>query len=103
LEAAPPQWEYKDLITIILTALGVLLAGLAISIGVLAIWGYNSIREAAVQGAVLRAQEILAGAENVARSTAETVATRVAEAAMQSVAPVDRTEDLAEALSKKDD
>jgi hypothetical protein len=103
LEPAPSGWEYKDLITIILTALAVILAGLAISIGLLAIWGYNTIRDAAVRAAETRVDVALAGAEDMARSIAESVAARAAEAALQSAAPVDRTEDLAEALSKKDD
>lgn len=72
LSAPPPGWEYKDLITIILTALGVLLGALAIFIGLLAVWGYASIRDAATKAAADKADAI-------AREVAEPVAARVAE------------------------
>jgi hypothetical protein len=61
--------ESKDLITIVLGAVAVLLAAVTIFIAVLAIWGYNSIREESVKAAV-------AAAEKEARNTAEAVASR---------------------------
>jgi len=67
----PGGIEFKDLITIILTAIAVLLAAVTIFIGVLAVWGYSSIREAATK----IAQET---ADHVARQVAETRATDVA-------------------------
>src|SRR5438045_3935760 len=75
LAAPPANWEYKDLIAIILTALGAILTTLAIVIGLMAIWGYSSIRDAAVRAAQTRAEEIAA---QVATDTAEPIATRVA-------------------------
>lgn len=98
LTTPPKGWEYKDLLTIILTALTALLAGLAIFIGVLAIWGYNSIRDAAERAAERAAD---ARAERTARTVAETVATRVAEEVATRSAPLqDRTDDLTAALSE---
>lgn len=64
LPVPPPGVEYKDLITIILTAVAVLLAAVTVIIALLAFWGYNSIRESA---------------EKVAKETAERVAARTAE------------------------
>jgi hypothetical protein len=98
LDYPPPGWEYKDLLTVILTALTALLAGLAIFIGVLAIWGYNSIREAAERAAERVAD---AKAENTARTVAETVAARVAEqVATAQGTTTARIDDLTAALSE---
>lgn len=91
----PIGWEYKDLLTIILTALAALLAAIAIFIGILAIWGYASIRDAAMRAAESKAEEI-------AIRVSEPVATRVAEAAVRATAGDDRTDELTEALSRKD-
>jgi hypothetical protein len=100
LESAPSGWEYKDLITIILTALTALLAALAIFIGLLAIWGYASIRDASIAAAESAAE---VKAVETARATAETVAARTAEAIMQRLLPEeDRTEEITQALSRKD-
>src|SRR6266403_1510692 len=98
LDHPPAGWEYKDLLTVLLTALTALLAGLAIFIGILAIWGYNSIRDAAERAAERAADS---KAEETARAVAETVATRVAEeVASQRVPAEDRTDDLTAALSQ---
>ena len=60
--------EYKDLITIILAALAVILAAVTIFIAVMAVWGYNAIRESAEKAA-----------REVAKDVAQTVAAREAE------------------------
>lgn len=50
---------YEGFITILLTALGVMLALLAIVIGVAAIWGYQGIKERATEDAKKAAEEKL--------------------------------------------
>jgi cytochrome b subunit of formate dehydrogenase len=66
--------EYKDLIAIILTALGVMIAILAALFAVLAIWGFNQIRDQAVAAASKAARKT---AEPIAKAEANDVATRV--------------------------
>lgn len=72
--------EYKDFISIILTALAALLAAVTIIIALVGAWGYNSIRDNATRVAESVAAQT---AENVAARTAkevaEIIATRVAE------------------------
>jgi hypothetical protein len=93
LAKPPAGWEYKDLITIILTAFAALLAALAIIIGLFAIWGYTSIRDTVTSAADVSAREI-----------AETVAARVArEVIGGGTAPSSRTDDLTAALSRGND
>lgn len=50
--------EYKDLITIILTAVAVLLAAVTIFVALMAIWGYNSLRDEATRVAVKTAANV---------------------------------------------
>lgn len=68
LDLHPNGIEYKDLITIILTAIAVLLASVTIFVALMAIWGYTSIREAAEKSA-----------REVATDVAQTVAAREAQ------------------------
>jgi hypothetical protein len=101
--------EYKDIISLLLTAITVVLAALAIGIAVLAIWGYNSIRESAERAAgdvaERTAKEV---ADQTAREVATTVALRSSEDMMShmkrnlGVEATQETEDrLSEALSEK--
>jgi hypothetical protein len=65
------NFEYKDLIAIILTALAVILAAVTIFVAGLAIWGYTTIRESAERAAVATAEEAAKlVAADVARATA---------------------------------
>ena len=87
--AAPPTgWDYKDLITILLTVLGAILAALAIFIGIAAVWGYSVLRQAAEEKAA-------AVADAKAAEIAEVVATRVANQTVGLVAGAGR-DDVAE-------
>lgn len=66
-----------DLVTIVLTALAVMLAILTIFLASLAVWGYASIREAAGRIAAEVAERIAAEvAEKTAKETAAEVAAR---------------------------
>lgn len=67
--------EYKDLVTIILAAVAVVLAAVTLFVAVMAIWGYNSIREESVKAAV---REAVKAAEAEAKNTAQVVASREA-------------------------
>jgi hypothetical protein len=94
LSHPPVPWEYKDLITIILTALAVLLAAITILIGLITIWGYNSIRQAAVDAAETKADES-------AKRIAESVAARTAQEFIASYASPRDSEALTRALSEE--
>ena len=61
-ESAPTSTHmtYESFLTIVLTALCVILAALALGIGALAIWGYNGIREAVTKEATSKAEAALA-------------------------------------------
>ena len=76
-------WTPADLVTILLTAVTVVLAALAIGIGILAVWGYTTLRTGAIRVAEKAANETAA---RVARETAEPVAARVAEQTASAVA-----------------
>lgn len=71
--------EYKDFISIVLTALAVIIAALTVFVAVAAIWGFTALRE-----------EARATAERVATSTAsgtaERLATKIAREVAESVA-----------------
>ena len=96
-----PRLEYKDLITIILTAIAVLLAGVTIIIALLAVWGYSSIRESVVKTAQEAAEQ---AARDTARSIAEPVAARVAEEAVRGLSVAVRATTLsAEQFAKPND
>lgn len=83
--------EFKDLITIVLTAIAVLLAAVTIIIALLAFWGYSSIREAAVKSAQETAKRVAETvAESAAKDKAEEVAVRQVEETVGSIFP-DRT------------
>lgn len=74
--------EYKDFISILLTAISVILAAVTIFIALLAIWGYTSIKAAAMTSAEIKATEIAAQvADKIAREVAMPVAAREAQAA----------------------
>lgn len=106
LQSAPQGFSYQDLITILLTAIAVILAAVTIFVALVALWGYTALKENAK-----------AAAEKVARDTAEETARAEATAAARAVtmrelpgmvrlyfstegAPsqTDGSEDLAEAL-----
>jgi len=82
LETPSGSWTYADLVSILLTAVGVLLAIVALFVAVLAIWGYTAIREAAADAATKVASVV---AERVARDTASTVASRVGASTSETV------------------
>ncbi|WP_156390638.1 hypothetical protein [Caulobacter sp. Root487D2Y] len=45
-------WEYKDVIGILLTTVTVVVAGLALFLGLAAVWGYQKISEEASKDAI---------------------------------------------------
>lgn len=49
--------EWKDFVSILLTALGVMLAVMTLFLAVLAIWGFNSLKEEAIRVARTAAME----------------------------------------------
>lgn len=63
LQEAPKGFSYQDLVTILLTAIAVILAAVTIFVALVALWGYTALRENAK-----------AAAEKVARETAEEAA-----------------------------
>jgi len=66
--------EYKDLVSILLTLVTIILAALAILLAVAAVWGYNTIKDAAERAAIAAVQE---RADVAARETAHRVATDI--------------------------
>jgi hypothetical protein len=66
--------EYKDLIAIILSALGVMIAILAALVAIAAVWGFKQIQSDVTEAARNMARQI---AETEARKVAEQTATRV--------------------------
>ena len=72
---APSVFSGLNLVTTILAALGVLLTALGIFIGLLAIWGYQNLREHAKDTATLVAERV---AGQTARQVAQTVAATAA-------------------------
>jgi hypothetical protein len=66
--------EYKDFISILLTALGLMIALLATFMALAAIWGFNVLKEATEIAAKKEASIV---AEREAQKVAEQVATRV--------------------------
>jgi HAMP domain-containing protein len=99
-----PGWEYKDVVTLILTAVTIVLAALAIFIGLLAVWGYNSLREIAQARASDVATKVATTvAEKVAERTArETAASVGARSARDVLLLTDVLQDEAEALAKRE-
>lgn len=98
--------EYKDFISIILTALAALLAILAIFIGALAIWGYTTIKQAAIDAAIPAAEakadesaKVIAA--TVAQAIAETVAARTAEQIVARYVPATDSNAMTAALSER--
>lgn len=87
----PQGFEYKDLIAIILTALAVVLAAVTLFVALIAIWGYNAIREAAQIAARDAAKDI---ARVVARDVAQAVATREAQGALALSSELPTTPDI---------
>lgn len=70
LERPPAGWHYQDLVTILLAAIGVLLAGVTAFVAILALWGYSAVKSEARAAAS-------AVAEEHARNTASEVARAV--------------------------
>ncbi len=94
LGAPPSGWDWKDLVTILLTAVTVILAATALFVAVLAVWGYTTIRQHAETTARNVAADI---AREEARKVAATVAARSAFAAQDATSDGDK-EDLTESL-----
>lgn len=84
--------EYKDLIVIVLTALAVLLAVVTLFVAALAIYGYATLRDLAVQTAKSTAEEV-----------APPAAAREAEAIMQREGTGEPGPDLVAALQTGED
>ncbi len=74
LQAAPQGFSYQDLVTILLTAIAVILAAVTIFVALVALWGYTALKENAK-----------AAAEKVARETAEETAKLEATAAARTL------------------
>ena len=62
-------WKYQDFVTILLACCAVILAGVTIFVALIAIWGYNAIREAAEKAS----REV---ASDIAKDIAQVVAAR---------------------------
>lgn len=74
---AHPGWTAEGLVTVILTATTVVLAALGIAVAIMAIWGYDRIKGAAIAGAQTAAETAARiTATAVAKETAEVVAAR---------------------------
>lgn len=79
ISAAPsnsPGFTQAEFISIILTAVTVVLGALAIMLAIAAFWGYNSIRESAQRAGEVEARK-------VATDVAQVIAARVAEKTVQ--------------------
>jgi hypothetical protein len=72
--------EYKDFVSIVLSALSLMIAVLGASIAALAVYGFEVIRKGAYRIASDKAEEISKG---IAETTAEAVAARVAQAYLE--------------------
>lgn len=77
-------WTYQDLVAVLLTAIGVLLAIVALFVAVLAIWGYSALKEAAAEVAAKKAERV---ADKVAREVAGPIAARAGAEASNTVDP----------------
>jgi sugar phosphate isomerase/epimerase len=66
-------WNQVDTLSVVLSALSAILTALGIGIAVIAIWGYNSIKDEAARKAAEIAREV---AKAVAEEKAEQVAAR---------------------------
>ena len=74
LQVAPQGFSYQELVTILLTAIAVILAAVTIFVALVALWGYTALKENAK-----------AAAEEVARETAEETARTEAVAAARTL------------------
>lgn len=92
-------WSYQDLVSILLTAIGVLLAIVALFVAFLAIWGYTTLKELAANIARDAAEK---EARRVAASTAETVAARTAMSTRTVVESRDELQDALKATNGDD-
>jgi hypothetical protein len=82
--AASQGWTAEGLVTVILAATTVVLAALGIAVALVAIWGYDRIKEAAIKASVLESVKIAtAAAIKTAKEIAETTAAREVAARMQ--------------------
>ncbi len=74
-----PSLEYKDFVSILLTAIGVMIAVLTIFLAVVALWGYAQLKEEARRVADDVAREVgKQSAEEVAREVGKQSAVEVA-------------------------
>ncbi|MDP3117973.1 MAG: hypothetical protein Q8N19_12765 [Phenylobacterium sp.] len=67
LQSAPQGFSYQDLVTILLTAIAVILAAVTVFVALTALWGYTALKESAKIAAEQVARDI---AEETAKSTA---------------------------------
>ncbi|HTT98273.1 MAG TPA: hypothetical protein VMF58_09500 [Rhizomicrobium sp.] len=82
---ASAGWTAEGLVTVILTATTVVLAALGIAVALVAIWGYDRIKDAAIKGATIEAVKIAtAEAIKAAKEVAEVTAAREVAARLQS-------------------
>jgi hypothetical protein len=81
---ASQEVEYKDFISILLTALAVMIAILATTFAIAAVWGYAALKEEVVKASKAEARE---AAQVEARTTADVVAMRVARELAQQTLP----------------
>lgn len=72
--------EYKDFVSIVLSALSLMIAVLGASLAALAVYGFEVIRKGAYRIAADKAEKV---AKGVAEATAETVAARAAQAYLE--------------------
>jgi len=71
LQPAPNGFTYQDLVTVLLTAIAVILAAVTVFVALVALWGYNALKENAKSAAEAAARET---AEETARVTAKAAA-----------------------------
>ncbi len=82
-----------DIATVTLAAAALVLTGVGVFVAILAIWGYNGLKDAAVKAAIRTARET---ARKVSKTTAKDVAEAVALRVSKSTLPFESTSDEAE-------
>ena len=84
LDAPRADWSYSDLVTVLLTAIGVILTTLGLGIAALAIWGYQKIAdhaEAQSIAAVNKRLDAMLLEQNLKQRISEMVQPHIAQAA----------------------
>jgi hypothetical protein len=83
--ASSAGWTAEGLVTVILAATTVVLAALGIAVALVAIWGYDRIKDAAIKESTTKAiAAAVTAAVEKAKETAEVTAAREVAARMQS-------------------